>query len=90
MSVFDVLLEPFAEFALNFGVALGALVIDVDFPTDATGVGAFAGNAMERIVEFWNTEKHDAKIDNGDLQSLGFSPTTLFYKNKCSKEHLKC
>lgn len=47
MAVFDVLTELFAEFSLDGFVAFGACGVDVYFPADAAGVGAFAGDAME-------------------------------------------
>ena len=58
MTVFDVLTELFAEFSLDGFVAFGASFVDVDFPADAAGVGAFAGDAMERIIKSGNAEKH--------------------------------
>ena len=64
MTFFDVLVELFSEFAFDFGVAFGAFVVDVDFPADAAGVGAFAGGAMERIVKSRNAKEHVVKIES--------------------------
>ena len=64
MPVFDVLAELLPEFAFDFGVALGAIFVDVDFPADATSVCAFASDATERIVKIRNAEKHGVKIVN--------------------------
>ena len=64
MIVFDVLAELFAEFSLDGFVALGASFVDVDFPADATGIGAFVGDAMERIVKIRNSKKHVVKIES--------------------------
>jgi hypothetical protein len=47
MTVFDVLAKFFSKIAFDFGVTFGACFVDVDFPADAAGVGAFAGDAME-------------------------------------------
>ena len=63
MIVFDVLAELFAEFSLDGFVALGASFVDVDFPAGAAGIGAFVGDAMERIVKIRNSKKHVAKIE---------------------------
>ena len=64
MTVFDVLTELFAEFSLDGFVALGASFVDVDFPADAAGIGAFVGDAMERIVKIRNSKKHVVKIES--------------------------
>ena len=64
MTVFDVLTELFAEFSLDGFVALGASFVDVDFPADAAGVGAFAGDATERIVKIRCSENHAIKFRN--------------------------
>ena len=58
MSVLDVMTERVAEIPFDRTVAFGACIVDVDFPTDAAGVGAFGCNAMEGIVKFRNAEKH--------------------------------
>ena len=58
MIVFDVFAELFSECAFDFGVAFGAFVVDVDFPADATSVGAFASDAVERIIKIRCAEKH--------------------------------
>ena len=63
MIVFDVLAELFAEFSLDGFVALGASFVDVDFPADTAGIGAFVGDAMERIVKIRNSKKHVVKIE---------------------------
>ena len=63
MIVFDVLAELFAEFSLDGFVTLGASFVDVDFPADAAGIGAFVGDAMERIVKIRNSKKHVVKIE---------------------------
>ena len=63
MIVFDVLAELFAEFSLDGFVALGASFVDVDFPADAAGIGAFVSDAMERIVKIRNSKKHVVKIE---------------------------
>jgi hypothetical protein len=62
VSVLDVFAELFSEWTFDFGVALGAFVVDVDFPAYATSVGAFACDAVERIVKIWNTKKHGIKL----------------------------
>ena len=62
MIVFDVLAELFAEFSLDGFVALGASFVDVDFPADAAGIGAFVGDAMERIIKIRNSKKHVIKL----------------------------
>lgn len=58
MTVFDVLTKFFSKIAFDFGVTFGACGVDVYFPADAAGVGAFAGDAMERIIKSGNAEKH--------------------------------
>ena len=64
MTVFDVFAELFSECAFDFDVAFGACFIDVDFPANATSVGAFACDAVERIVKIRNTEKHVVNLVN--------------------------
>jgi hypothetical protein len=64
MVLFDALAELFAEFSLDGFVALGASFVDVDFPADAAGVGAFAGDATERIVKIRCSENHAVKFRN--------------------------
>lgn len=64
MTVFDVLAELFAEFSLDGFVTFGACGVDVYFPADAAGVGAFAGDAMERIIKSGCSENHAVKFRN--------------------------
>ena len=64
MPVLDVLAEHLSKFAFDFGIALGASFVDVDFPADAAGIGAFVGDAMERIVKIRNSKKHVVKIES--------------------------
>ena len=51
MSIFDVVTESVSEVVVNFSVPLGAFLVDVDFPTYATGVRAFVCGAVEGIVK---------------------------------------
>ena len=51
MSIFDIVAEAVSEGFFNFGVSLGAFLVDVDFPTYATGVRAFVCGAVEGIVK---------------------------------------
>ena len=82
MTVFDVLTENFSVFAFELGVAFGASFVDVDFPADATGVGAFAGDATERIIKIRNTEKHEVKIGFYRLDSRKALENQLKWKER--------
>ena len=82
MIVFDVLAELFAEFSLDGFVALGASFVDVYFPADAAGVGAFSGDATERIVKIRNTKKHEVKIGFYRLDSRKALENQLKWKER--------
>lgn len=62
MIAFNVLVELFSKIAFDHGVTLGACFVNVNFPADATGVGAFAGDAMERIIKSGDAEKHRSLV----------------------------
>ena len=47
MSVHDVLAKNVADVAFDGVVAFCAFFVDVYFPADAAGVGAFTGDALE-------------------------------------------
>jgi hypothetical protein len=64
MTVFDVLTKFFSKIAFDFGVTFGACGVDVYFPADAAGVGAFSGDATERIVKIRCSENHAVKFRN--------------------------
>ena len=58
MSVFDVFAERVPEVVFDFRVTCCACLVDVDFPANAAGIGAFVCNATERIVKVGHTEEH--------------------------------
>ena len=82
MTIFDVFTELLSEFALNFGIALGANFVDVNFPANATSVCAFASDATERIIKIRNTEKHEVKIGFYRLDSRKALENQLKWKER--------
>ena len=55
MSIFDVVAESVSEVIFNFGIPLGAFLVNVDFPAYTTGVRAFVGGTVEGIIKNGNS-----------------------------------
>jgi hypothetical protein len=70
MSVFDVFAECVPEIAFDVCVTCCACLVDVDFPANAAGVGAFAGDATERIIKVRHAEEHGWGERGGRLELL--------------------
>ncbi len=80
MIVHDVLAENVADVTFDGFVALGAFFVNVYFPADATGIGAFPGDALERIVKIRNTENHGIKLGIR-IEELGIGCRKMCFAN---------